>query len=35
MTGALPTAASLYERVRRVIPPVEWSALAVERMLSI
>ncbi|ARP67157.1 MULTISPECIES: quinolinate synthase NadA [Mesorhizobium] len=26
MTGALPTAASLYERVRRVIPPVEWPA---------
>ncbi|MGX5829287.1 quinolinate synthase NadA [Mesorhizobium sp. 43Arga] len=28
MTGALPTAASLYERVRRVIPPVEWPAFA-------
>ncbi|QND62194.1 MULTISPECIES: quinolinate synthase NadA [Mesorhizobium] len=28
MTGALPTAASLYERVRRVVPPVEWSAFA-------
>ncbi|TIV62129.1 quinolinate synthase NadA [Mesorhizobium sp.] len=26
MTGALPTAASLYERVRRVIPPIEWPA---------
>ncbi|CDX18216.1 quinolinate synthetase A [Mesorhizobium plurifarium] len=28
MIGALPTAASLYERVRRVIPPVEWPAFA-------
>ncbi|WP_027055638.1 quinolinate synthase NadA [Mesorhizobium erdmanii] len=28
MLGALPTAASLYERVRRVIPPIEWSAFA-------
>ncbi|MGX5845186.1 quinolinate synthase NadA [Mesorhizobium sp. ArgA1] len=28
MTGALPTAASLYERVRRVIPPVEWPVFA-------
>ncbi|MGX7877239.1 quinolinate synthase NadA [Mesorhizobium sp. ORM6] len=28
MTGALPTAASLYQRVRRVIPPVEWPAFA-------
>ncbi|MBZ9772553.1 quinolinate synthase NadA [Mesorhizobium sp. CO1-1-8] len=26
MIGALPTAASLYERVRRVIPPIEWPA---------
>ncbi|RUX51494.1 quinolinate synthase NadA [Mesorhizobium sp. M4A.F.Ca.ET.050.02.1.1] len=28
MIGALPTAASLYERVRRVIPPIEWPAFA-------
>ncbi|RWA88234.1 MAG: quinolinate synthase NadA [Mesorhizobium sp.] len=28
MTGALPTVASLYERVRRVIPPVEWPTFA-------
>ncbi|RWJ39775.1 MAG: quinolinate synthase NadA [Mesorhizobium sp.] len=28
MIGALPTAASLYQRVRRVIPPVEWPAFA-------
>src|SRR5438105_702049 len=28
MTGALPTAASLYGRVRRVIPPVEWSTFS-------
>ncbi|CDX14653.1 quinolinate synthetase A [Mesorhizobium sp. ORS 3324] len=28
MIGALPTAASLYGRVRRVIPPVEWPAFA-------
>lgn len=28
MTGALPTVASLYERVRRVIPPIEWPAFA-------
>ncbi|RUW18742.1 quinolinate synthase subunit A, partial [Mesorhizobium sp. M1A.F.Ca.IN.020.06.1.1] len=28
MSGALPTAASLYERVRRVIPPIEWPAFA-------
>ncbi|CDX35956.1 quinolinate synthetase A [Mesorhizobium sp. SOD10] len=28
MIGALPTAASLYERVRRVIPRVEWPAFA-------
>ncbi|MEI9414619.1 quinolinate synthase NadA [Mesorhizobium sp. Cs1321R2N1] len=26
MTGALPTAAFLYERVRRVIPSIEWPA---------
>ncbi|WP_027170084.1 quinolinate synthase NadA [Mesorhizobium sp. WSM3224] len=26
MTGAIPAAASLYERVRRVIPPIEWPA---------
>ncbi|MEI9402070.1 quinolinate synthase NadA [Mesorhizobium argentiipisi] len=26
MTGAIPTAASLYERVRRVIPPIQWPA---------
>ncbi|WP_027155475.1 quinolinate synthase NadA [Mesorhizobium sp. WSM2561] len=28
MIGALPTAASLYERVRRVIPSIEWPAFA-------
>lgn len=28
MIGALPTAASLYERVQRVIPAVEWPAFA-------
>ncbi|RWF83663.1 quinolinate synthase NadA [Mesorhizobium sp.] len=28
MIGALATAASLYQRVRRVIPPVEWPAFA-------
>ncbi|CDX30473.1 quinolinate synthetase A [Mesorhizobium plurifarium] len=28
MIGALPTSASLYERVQRVIPPVEWPAFA-------
>ncbi|TIR50611.1 MAG: quinolinate synthase NadA [Mesorhizobium sp.] len=28
MIGALPTAASLYQRVRRVIPPVEWPVFA-------
>ncbi|TIN74379.1 quinolinate synthase NadA [Mesorhizobium sp.] len=28
MIGALPMAASLYERVRRVIPPMEWPAFA-------
>ncbi|RWE28333.1 MAG: quinolinate synthase NadA [Mesorhizobium sp.] len=28
MIGALPTAASLYEHVRRVIPPIEWPAFA-------
>ncbi|RWF08343.1 MAG: quinolinate synthase subunit A, partial [Mesorhizobium sp.] len=26
MTAALPMAAALYERVRRVIPPIEWPA---------
>ncbi len=26
--GALATAASLYERVRRVVPPIEWPAFA-------
>ncbi|PBB40079.1 quinolinate synthase [Mesorhizobium sp. WSM3866] len=30
MIGALPTAASLYERVRRVIPLVEWPAFAAD-----
>src|SRR5580765_2123410 len=37
MTGALPTAASLYERVRRVIPPVEWLAFAddIEAILAL
>ncbi|TPJ38212.1 quinolinate synthase NadA [Mesorhizobium sp. B2-6-5] len=28
MTAALPTAAALYERVRGVIPPIEWPAFA-------
>ncbi|RWI90023.1 MAG: quinolinate synthase NadA [Mesorhizobium sp.] len=28
MMGAIPVAASLYERVRRVIPPIEWAAFA-------
>ena len=28
MTVALPTAASLYGRVRRVIPPIEWPAFS-------
>ncbi|RWF17462.1 MAG: quinolinate synthase NadA, partial [Mesorhizobium sp.] len=37
MIGALPTAASLYERVRRVIPPVEWPAFAddIEAILAL
>ncbi|ADV14671.1 quinolinate synthetase complex, A subunit [Mesorhizobium australicum WSM2073] len=37
MTGALPTAASLYERVRRVIPPVEWPAFTndIEAILAL
>jgi len=37
MIGALPTAASLYERVRRVIPPIEWSAFAgdIEAILAL
>ncbi|RWQ35554.1 MAG: quinolinate synthase NadA [Mesorhizobium sp.] len=37
MTGALPMAASLYERVRRVIPPVEWLAFAgdIEAILAL
>ncbi|TIS76986.1 MAG: quinolinate synthase NadA, partial [Mesorhizobium sp.] len=26
MTAALPSAAHLYQRVRRVIPPIEWPA---------
>ncbi|RAZ83040.1 quinolinate synthase [Mesorhizobium hawassense] len=37
MIGALPTAASLYERVRRVIPPIEWQAFAddIEAILAL
>lgn len=37
MIGALPTAASLYERVRRVIPPIEWPAFAedIDAILSL
>lgn len=37
MTGALSTAASLYERVRRVIPPVEWPAFTsdIEAILTL
>ncbi|MDX8503495.1 quinolinate synthase NadA [Mesorhizobium sp. VK4C] len=37
MIGALPTAASLYERVRRVIPPIEWPAFAddIEAILTL
>lgn len=37
MIGALPTAASLYERVQRVIPPVEWPAFAedIDAILSL
>ncbi|WP_027038533.1 quinolinate synthase NadA [Mesorhizobium ciceri] len=37
MTGALPTAASLYERVRRVIPPVEWCGFVddIEAILAL
>ncbi|PBB32496.1 quinolinate synthase NadA [Mesorhizobium sp. WSM3868] len=37
MTAALPTAAALYERVRRVIPPIEWSAFSndIEAILAL
>ncbi|RUV20753.1 quinolinate synthase NadA [Mesorhizobium sp. M5C.F.Ca.IN.020.32.2.1] len=37
MIGALATAASLYQRVRRVIPPVEWPAFAedIEAILAL
>lgn len=37
MIGALPTAASLYERVRRVIPSIEWPAFAgdIEAILAL
>ncbi|MBZ9765056.1 quinolinate synthase NadA [Mesorhizobium sp. CA8] len=37
MIGALPTTASLYERVRRVIPPIEWPAFAddIEAILAL
>lgn len=37
MTEALPTAASLYERVHRVIPAIEWSAFTddIEAILTL
>ncbi|MER8628048.1 quinolinate synthase NadA, partial [Mesorhizobium sp. M1143] len=37
MGAMLPTAALLYERVRRVIPPIEWPAFAedIEAILAL
>ncbi|MER8758023.1 quinolinate synthase NadA [Mesorhizobium sp. M0976] len=37
MSGTLPSAASLYQRVQRIIPPVEWAAFSddVEAILAL
>ncbi|TIW87341.1 MAG: quinolinate synthase NadA, partial [Mesorhizobium sp.] len=37
MSVSLPTAASLYDRVKRVIPPIEWPAFAgdIEAILAL